>query len=109
MFQHNELAAGRWKNLSFCEQMANIGSEIERAIKWLEKNNPEYSQKALQRALELIYLTIDCSYPKTRLRELTRLKEVILDFFLGENVYNTNTDFLRKYFYYFNLNARKIL
>ena len=32
MRQHKELAAGRWKKLSFCEQMANIGSEVERAL-----------------------------------------------------------------------------
>jgi hypothetical protein len=34
-YQHKELAAGRWKELSFIEQMANIGSEIERALELL--------------------------------------------------------------------------
>jgi hypothetical protein len=29
-FVHKELAAGRWQTLSFMEQMANIGSEVER-------------------------------------------------------------------------------
>jgi hypothetical protein len=33
-FIHKELAAGRWLEFSFMEQMANIGSEVERAIKW---------------------------------------------------------------------------
>jgi hypothetical protein len=27
---HPELAAGRWNSLSFLEQMANVGSEVER-------------------------------------------------------------------------------
>lgn len=35
---HRELAAGRWYTLSLVEQMANIGSEIERtmaaALRW---------------------------------------------------------------------------
>ena len=31
-YQHQDLAAGRWKTMSFCEQMANVGSEIERAF-----------------------------------------------------------------------------
>ena len=30
-YQHAGLAAGRWKELPFVEQMANIGSEVERA------------------------------------------------------------------------------
>jgi len=29
---HRELAAGRWFELSLVEQLANIGSEIERTI-----------------------------------------------------------------------------
>lgn len=45
-YQHKDLAASRWKTMSFCEQMANIGSEVERA-------------------LELIELTIDCISRKT--------------------------------------------
>jgi hypothetical protein len=36
-FEHKELARGRWLELSFFEQMANIGSEIERTIKWREE------------------------------------------------------------------------
>ena len=31
--QHKELAAGRWQQMPFIEQMANIGSEVERALK----------------------------------------------------------------------------
>lgn len=30
-----------WKDLSFAEQMANVGSEVERALKWKEKDNEE--------------------------------------------------------------------
>ncbi len=29
---HKELASGRWAQLSFVEQMGNIGSEVERAL-----------------------------------------------------------------------------
>ncbi len=32
-FQHKDLAAGGWAKLSLVEQLANIGSEISRAIK----------------------------------------------------------------------------
>ncbi len=33
-YQHKDLAAGRWSQLSLIEQMANIGSEVERALNW---------------------------------------------------------------------------
>jgi hypothetical protein len=32
--QHKSLASGRWWEMSLIEQMANIGSEAERSMKW---------------------------------------------------------------------------
>ncbi len=34
---HRELANGGWQALSLMEQMANIGSEVERAVVWASK------------------------------------------------------------------------
>lgn len=107
--QHKDLAAGRWKQMNFCEQMANVGSEVERAFNWKLKNNSEYSQKALERALELLDLTIENVPKKTYLKELTRTKEVLLDFFFGDNYYNMNIDSFKKFFYYFGVSARKAI
>ncbi len=56
--QHKQLAAGHWCELTFFEQMANVGSEIERAISWKNRNK-EFSKKAVNRALELLFLSID--------------------------------------------------
>lgn len=108
-YQHKSLAAGRWAEMSFCEQMANVGSEIERAFNWREKGNQEYSQKALDRALELLELTIENSPKKTYLKELTRTKEVVLDFFVGENNYNMDVKLFKKFFYYFGVSARRTI
>lgn len=58
-YQHQDLANGRWFELNFIEQMANVGSEVERAMAWKEKGDEEYSQKAFERALELLDLTIE--------------------------------------------------
>ena len=79
-FQHRELSQGKWKKLSFFEQMANIGSEVERAINWKNKNNEEYSRLAFERALELIDLTITDEKNLKRLRELTRVRENLVDY-----------------------------
>ena len=44
--EHQQLAAGRWRELSFFEQMANIGSETERSIKWKNKGNTVFIKMA---------------------------------------------------------------
>ena len=68
-FQHKELSQGKWQKMSLIEQMANIGSEVERAINWKNKNDKEYSRMAFERALELIDLTISDGKNRWRLRK----------------------------------------
>lgn len=104
---HQDLAAGKWKQLNFVTQMANIGSEVERTIAWRNKGNKLYSQRALYRALELIDLTISGLATRSRLKELTRLREALVDYFSGQNEYSSTDDMWRKYFYAFNLAARR--
>jgi hypothetical protein len=104
--QHKSLASGRWRELSFFEQMANIGSEVERALKWKEKNNPEYSRLAYERALELLDLTIEDSRNVSRLKELLRLREALADYFAFDNEYHSTEKSWRSYFYAFNFAAR---
>ena len=105
--QHKDLAAGRWNSLSFFEQMANVGSEVERAIKWREKRNAQYSQMAFERALELLDFTVADKKNKKRLKELLRLREVLADYFVFENVYRSSDKSFQNYFYAFNFAARK--
>jgi hypothetical protein len=105
-YQHQSLALGRWRSLSLIEQLANIGSEVERALNWRLKANLIYSQRALERALELLDLTIADPRHRARLKEITRLREVILDYFLGENYYQSSDKLWRKYFYAFGYAAR---
>ncbi len=99
--EHETLATGRWQAFSLVEQLANVGSEVERALNWLEKRNPEYSRLAFLRALELLNLTIADPRHRNRLRELTRLREALLDFFLGENTFRSSEKSWRSYFFGF--------
>jgi hypothetical protein len=84
--------------------MANIGSEVERTIKWKNKNK-EYSDKALERALELIDLTLADPKNRIRLREVARMREVLVDYFYYNNIYGSTDELWRKYFYSFNYAA----
>jgi len=104
--KHKELAAGRWFKLTLVEQLANVGSEVERTISWRDKGNSEYSHRAFDRALELLELTIEDRKNKERLKEITRLREVLIDYFLFDNQYSSSDELWRKYFYPFNYAAR---
>ncbi|HCJ67422.1 MAG TPA: hypothetical protein DHV62_08920 [Elusimicrobia bacterium] len=104
-YQHKQLSSGRWFELTFFEQMANIGSEVERAINWRNKNN-NYSSKAVERALELLDLTISNPKNKSHLKELTRLRETLVDYFYSDNQFSSSDQFWRKYFYVFCYAAR---
>lgn len=106
-YQHQELARGRWLQLSFIEQMANIGSEVERALNWRSKNNAAYFQKAADRALELIDLTLASTRHFPRLKEVFRVREVLGDDFWGTNEYGSSDPQWRKYFSSFGYAARK--
>ena len=106
-YHHQGLAAGRWKQMKFPDQMANIRSEVERALNWRAKNNPEYSQRAFERALELLDLTLNCQKDFHRLRELARVREALADYFFGENEFKSTDQAWRKYFLPFNFLARR--
>ncbi|MBI5810680.1 MAG: hypothetical protein HZB21_05790 [Deltaproteobacteria bacterium] len=105
-YQHKELAAGRWQQLPLVEQMANIGGEVERALNWRAKGNAAYCQQAAERALELMDLTLDSVKVFSKLKEIARVREVLVDYFFGENEYGFTEAALRRYFFNFTCAAR---
>ncbi len=104
--QHRELAAGRWYKLSLVEQLANTGSEVERALNWNQRGNAEYSMRAVERALELLDLTIADARHHGRLRELTRVREALVDYFYADNGFCSSPARWRAYFNAFAVAAR---
>jgi hypothetical protein len=104
--QHKDLAAGRWNHLSFSEQMANIGSEIERTISWKSKGRSEISSRAFERALELLDLTVADPKNRSRLKELLRVREAVSDHFCFDNTYRSTTESWQRYFRSFLIAAR---
>lgn len=103
---HKEIVDS-WKNYSIFEQMANIGAEVGRAINWKKKKNLEMSTNAFYRALELIDLTVKDKKNKNSLKEILRLREVLGDYLVGDNIYQSNEKHWEKYFYFFNFATRK--
>lgn len=105
-YQHRQLAQGKWNKLTLMEQLTNVGSEVERAIKWKEKNNMPYSQMAFERALELMTLTIADKKNMPRLKEIARVREALVDYFAADNSFASSDENWRKYFFAFNYAAR---
>lgn len=103
---HKNLENSRWYSFSFYEQMANIGSEVERTINWKKKANKDYSQMAFFRMLELLNMTVSDPKNKNRLKELCRLREVLIDYLWGENIYQSKEIPTKNYFCAFNYQLR---
>ncbi|TAN32628.1 hypothetical protein EPN28_03850 [Patescibacteria group bacterium] len=105
---HQNLSVGRWFELSLCEQLGNVGSEVGRAANWRRKNQGEQSEKAIERGMELLDLTIaDARWAGARRKELCRARELIKDVFYGDNQYHDSPEALEKYFFQFALAARR--
>lgn len=66
----------RWHKLSLAEQMANIGSEVQRAFVW-----------------------------QKRCLEIARLREVLCDYFFTKNSFGNSFENLINYFNAFALKA----
>jgi hypothetical protein len=78
MTAHAGLAAGRWAALSLAEQLAHVGSEVDRAIAaWAGgAQRSDRFHRALARALELFDLTArDDRWHGHRRREILRWRE----------------------------------
>ena len=102
---HQELALGKWQNLSLSEQLGNIGSEVNRAFQWQNKDEKLYGG-AINRALELFDFTLEDPRWKGRLREIARAREVFCDAISGGKEYGSNLQDLRRYFDTFAMAAR---
>lgn len=105
--QHQQLADGRWAQFSLMEQLAHVGSEVDRAAHWKQKRDTASSQKSIDRALELIDLTLEDQRWTKRRKEIARAREVLCDHFYGDNQYQSSTESLQRYFFSFAMAAAK--
>jgi hypothetical protein len=105
---HAGLAAGRWRTFTLAEQLANVGSEVDRAIRAWEAGRSDRFQLALERALELFDLTIgDERWRGHRRRELLRVREEFCRLFFDDHPPHDSARGLSKYFLQFGVLARR--
>ena len=98
---HKELASGGWNALTLPEQMANIGSEVHRAITWFKKKDKERFQNAFYRALELFDLTLEDIKLQGRRKEIARSREVFCELLINPEYSNNLNNELASFDNYF--------
>lgn len=99
MTGHAGLAAGRWEELDLVGQLANVGSEVERAIQAWRNGRAERFDRALDRALELFDLSArDERWRGHRRREILRAREEFVRLFFEDPHDAVSAEGLRRYF-----------
>jgi hypothetical protein len=108
MTSHTGLAAGRWAALTLAEQLANVGSEVDRAISaWAARRSDRFD-RALARALELFDLTArDDRWRGHRRREILRSREEFCRLFFDDDPQPVAARTLSAYFLRFAVLARR--
>jgi hypothetical protein len=103
--QHRELAAGGWSRLSLVEQLANVGAEVGRMLRWRDTDE-RLAARAFDRALDLLDLTLADPRWRGRLKEIARARELLCDAESGGLQYGTSLQDLDRYFLAFAVAAR---
>jgi hypothetical protein len=108
MTGHAGLAEGRWSRLTLAEQLAHVGSEVDRAIVAWEAQRADRFERALARALELFDLTArDDRWRGHRRREILRSREEFCRLFFEDHPPDGAAHSLRGYFLRFAVLARR--
>ena len=101
-------AAARWAELPLVDQLANVGSEVERAIRAHGAGNVTRWGHAQARALELFDLTAaDPRWRGPRRREILRAREEFCRLFHASDAAPNSIEGLRRYFLAFAVAARR--
>lgn len=97
----------RWSKFSLFEQLAHIGSEIARARVFEEKGDLPTRNRCIERAFDLIDLTMEDKRFQKRLKEICRLRECLADHYAGTHTFETSLQGLEEYCTQFAMVVRK--
>ena len=90
------------------QQMANVGSEVGRAIRAAEESNSVRATHALTRALDLFDLTAtDPRWRGARRREVLRARELFCTVLFADAQPAGDAEYLQRYFFQFAVAARR--
>ena len=97
----------RWSKFSLFEQMGHIGSEITRARVWQEAKDNASCHRCIERAFDLIDLTMADKRWYRRLKEICRFREVLADQYGKTCFYQVSLNDLEAYCMDFALASKR--
>ncbi len=87
-----------WFNMPLRLQLANVGSEVNRAIQWKNRGNEQRKESFCNKAISFLELMKQDPKNVHRKGEFDFCIEELRDYFLGENYYQTTDETLLKYY-----------
>jgi hypothetical protein len=96
---HKNLTYEDWDRQDIFAMMGNIGSEVNRTVKWKSKNKEKMWRAAFERSLELFDISkTSPALTESQRHEIGRAREAWCDYVVGDNIYSSNSIELQKYF-----------
>ncbi len=83
---HKRLTLKKWCALGIEKQILNIASELSRTKQFVKENDPALAKASIERALELIDLTVECpagGRSPLWLREFLRLRGILAAWYMN--------------------------
>ena len=88
----------RWFEIPVWMQISNIGSEVERAIRWKNRGDKQKAANFCNKAIDFWRLSEEDPKNMHRIGEFECAIEELQDYFLGDNLYQTSDEVLKKYY-----------
>lgn len=103
-----EFVKQRWQTMTLAQQLGNVGSDYERALKWKKLQKPELFSNAARRTLAQLDMTLtDSRHRGPRRREIARVREVVCGELFSSSLNPAISSTLAKYFLSMAILARK--
>lgn len=85
MSQHSSLSPERWSSFSLDQQILMIGNEMNRALKLTRAEDWPSLERAYERVLRLVDLTVEIQQQPSLRRELLRWRDLIAALYIGSH------------------------
>ncbi len=88
----------RWFQMPVGVQLANVGGEVGRAIRWKNRGERQKELSFYEKAMVFLNLTMSDPKNSKRLGELKECELELKDFFFEGNTYKNTDESLMKYY-----------
>lgn len=88
MRYHTGLTSERWRGFTLATRLLHVGAELHRLQRWLEHGDREEAERCVERAIELLDLSVATAQSGAQRREFCRARELIRGVLLSSDPLN---------------------